>query len=144
MKNIKKLFLAFILGFAVLVPMQVNAATRHREPRVYSYDPAKDVAVKYGIEQYRIKELCPSPAVFSWYDNGIPTDVMGHYNPGALDFMSGKVEDAGSVAMDSGYHFHKFLAKMNDGRKIAFWACVDPNNKETKCNNCLDKLLYAY
>ncbi len=139
MKNIKKLFLAFILGVAILVPIQVNAATPRREPRVYFYNPDTDVAVKYGIKQYRIKELCPSPAVFSWYDNGIPVDAMGHYATNSLDFKTDRIKDRGYGTLDSGLHFHKFGAVLNDGREVDFWACVDQRTKN--CDGCLGKLL---
>lgn len=132
MKKITKLFLVFVLGLAIVLPMQVsnvNAATPRREPKVYKYDAYEN---HYGIDQFYVKELCP--VNFSWYDNGIPHDVMGFYNPGYVDFIPGKIADGGSETYDSGVLFHKFIALMNDGRRIPFWVA----NIRT-----VDKLIYG-
>lgn len=140
MKNIKKLFLAFILGIAILAPMQSNnvKAAEPQGPRLYSFN---ERISKYGIDQVRINELCPSPALFSWYDNGIPFKVFQYASSGKYYLPKPNIDDAGYGVLDSGLHFHKFFAKF-DGRRVAFWACVDSSNDG--CNNCYNKLLYDY
>ena len=84
---------------------------------------------EYGVPQYRVDALCPKPAKFSWYDNGIPKVAVAQVKNGKIYLDGYVIQDTGTVVVDSGLKFRKFKVVSGVYGTLYFWANVNSKSE---------------